>query len=388
MSFAPLTTERLVVRRFGAHDIARWVEYRNDEHTVAMQGWPVPFTTAQAEAQVEALSGDEPGTPGEWFQFAIADHESDRLLGDVGLYAPERNADRWTIGYTLHPDARGHGYAAEAVAAVLDDTHRRLGATHVHASTLTDNVASLRVMHRLGFVATGTVETIDGTDDPVFVHSAAASRPAQRIGLLTGGKSTRMGQDKATTLVGEQTMVERVAEACAATGLPTVVLGPDDAGTGLRNLRDGPGVTPGPLAGLMTLLADDPSHEVILLATDQPFVRPATILQLAMQPAADIVVPIDDGHPQVTCARYGPGVLYALQRGVGVRRLRDLFDLARTHRVEPEQWAIWGEDGRSFRSIDRPDEIDTALADYSVAPGSGDEVDPGPVRDGRRATDP
>ena len=111
------------------------------------------------------------------------------------------------------------------------------------------------------------------------------------IGLLTGGQSTRMGQDKATTAVAGRSMAQRVAEACRATGLETIVLGPTDAETGLESLPDDDAAPAGPLGGLFTLLAARPDHHVILVATDQPFVRTATLLQLALEPAGDIVVP-------------------------------------------------------------------------------------------------
>ncbi len=180
------------------------------------------------------------------------------------------------------------------------------------------------------------------------------------IGVLTGGQSTRMGRDKATAPIGGKPMAVWVAQACEATGLETVVLGPTDAGTGLECLADDDDVAPGPVAGIVTLLRSRPSQQAILIATDQPFVRPETILHLALEPTADIVVPVDDGYPQVTCARYGPAVL---EHG-DAWRLRALLDLVEVARVAPEQWRTWGEDGRSFRSLDRPEDIAEALVDY------------------------
>lgn len=187
------------------------------------------------------------------------------------------------------------------------------------------------------------------------------------IGLLTGGKSTRMGQDKATTLLAGQAMAQRVADACAATGLATTVLGPDAAGTGLDTLPDDDDVPPGPLGGLITLLRARRVEHVILIATDQPFVRPETMLQLALAPAGDIVVPIADGFPQVTCARYGPAVLNYPHAS----RLRSLLDPEETDGIDvdevaPDRWQRWGEDGRSFRSLDRPEDLKAALADYHL----------------------
>lgn len=187
------------------------------------------------------------------------------------------------------------------------------------------------------------------------------------IGLLTGGKSTRMGQDKATTLLAGQTMAQRVAAACVATGLETIVLGPDDAGTGLEALADDDEAPAGPLGGLVTLLRARPGQHVILIATDQPFVRSETLLQLALALTGDIVVPIDDGFPQVTCARYGPAVLNHL----GAGRLRALLDPGETDGIDidevaPDRWQTWGEDGRSFRSLDRPEDIAVAIDEYGL----------------------
>ena len=182
------------------------------------------------------------------------------------------------------------------------------------------------------------------------------------IGLLTGGQSTRMGQDKATTAVAGRSMAQRVAEACRATGLETIVLGPTDAETGLESLPDDDAAPAGPLGGLFTLLAARPDHHVILVATDQPFVRTATLLQLALEPAGDIVVPIDDGFPQVTCARYGPAALEHRDAW----RLRALLDRVDVVEVDRSAWQEWGEDGRSFRSLDRPEDIANALSDYGI----------------------
>jgi len=53
------------------------------------------------------------------------------------------------IGWHLHPDAWGHGYATEAAAAVLDDAFSR-GLARVIAVTDPDNRASQAVCRRLG----------------------------------------------------------------------------------------------------------------------------------------------------------------------------------------------------------------------------------------------
>lgn len=59
------------------------------------------------------------------------------------------------IGYGLAPSARGHGYAAEAVVALLAIAAEH-GVSRVVADTTPDNVASQRTLTRAGFRLVGT----------------------------------------------------------------------------------------------------------------------------------------------------------------------------------------------------------------------------------------
>lgn len=59
------------------------------------------------------------------------------------------------IGYGLAPSARGHGYAAEALTALLHLAAEH-GLSRVVADTTGDNVASRRTLERAGFRHVGT----------------------------------------------------------------------------------------------------------------------------------------------------------------------------------------------------------------------------------------
>ncbi|MFD0784206.1 GNAT family N-acetyltransferase [Micromonospora azadirachtae] len=59
------------------------------------------------------------------------------------------------VGYGLAPSARGHGYAAEALVALLNVAADH-GLTRVVADTTGDNVASQRTLERAGFRRAGT----------------------------------------------------------------------------------------------------------------------------------------------------------------------------------------------------------------------------------------
>lgn len=68
-----------------------------------------------------------------------------QVIGKAGLYRfPE-------VGFILHPDAWGHGYAQEALRPVLE----RALSVHRLPDVDPDNAASFRVLTRLGFKAVG-----------------------------------------------------------------------------------------------------------------------------------------------------------------------------------------------------------------------------------------
>lgn len=71
------------------------------------------------------------------------------------------------IGWHLHPDAWGRGYATEAAAAVLDDAFSR-GLAKVLAVTHPDNHASQAVCRRLGMTHVGRTTRYYDTPNELF----------------------------------------------------------------------------------------------------------------------------------------------------------------------------------------------------------------------------
>ena len=91
--------------------------------------------------------------PGAWVlqgfgMFALIDKTTGRYLGQAGPWHP----DGWPgteIGWSLHPDARGKGYGAEAAAATMDYAFDVLGWERVVHSIASDSEASRKVAQRL-----------------------------------------------------------------------------------------------------------------------------------------------------------------------------------------------------------------------------------------------
>lgn len=182
-------------------------------------------------------------------------------------------------------------------------------------------------------------------------------------GILTGGKSTRMGRDKTDVLVGEQTMLEMVANAMSAVVGQVVLLGSD---------RDNWVCWPdavhasGPLAGVATALTRAGSDRVLVVAVDQPFVRTETLRSL-LEVASELpVVPVDaTGSRQVTCSVYPTSIAdAAIDEAANGGSVQTLLDRVSFRPVPADEWSAWGEDGRSWFSVDTDEDLAIGTGRY------------------------
>lgn len=174
--------------------------------------------------------------------------------------------------------------------------------------------------------------------------------------LLTGGRSRRMGVDKATLLLDGETLAERGGRRLTAVCAPVLEMG--DGWSGLPFLRESPPGS-GPLAALAAAgvaLRDRGHHgPALLLAVDLPSVDEALLRWLRDRPGEPTAVPRVDGHLQPVCARYGADALVAAESLVigGLRALRDLFDVVEHDVIDPREWQTVAGD-ETFVDLDTP----------------------------------
>ncbi len=149
-----LTTTRLVLRPFrldDASDLQRLAgEWAIADTTL---GIAHPYEDGMAEEWIathEAFLAR-----GEKMSFAITRQEDDALIGAISLMSiePGHQAE---LGYWVGVPFWNAGYCTEAGRAVLQYAFRELGLQRVHASHLTRNPGSGRVMQKLGMRYEGT----------------------------------------------------------------------------------------------------------------------------------------------------------------------------------------------------------------------------------------
>ena len=143
-----IITDRLILSRLSAADSTSLFAYRSLPEVFRYQSWE-PQSLDDAIGFIDGLACNLLDTSGTWFQFGVRLRESGELIGDLGVRLLQ-DGQQAEIGFTLAPSAQGRGFAAEAVAAVLDFLFERLGKHRVFASADPRNQSSLRLLQRVG----------------------------------------------------------------------------------------------------------------------------------------------------------------------------------------------------------------------------------------------
>jgi RimJ/RimL family protein N-acetyltransferase len=140
-----LETERLVLRVPRIEDFERYAQLLGDADAARYIGGQL----ARPAAWRRFLQ-----MPGAWSlqgfgMFSIVEKSSGRWLGQLGPWKPEG----WPgneIGWSLHPDAWGRGYATEAGTAAIGWAFDNLGWNDIIHCIHPDNVASQKLAQRFG----------------------------------------------------------------------------------------------------------------------------------------------------------------------------------------------------------------------------------------------
>lgn len=177
--------------------------------------------------------------------------------------------------------------------------------------------------------------------------------------LLTGGASTRLGTDKASLVVGGETLAHRLVRVLRDAGCdPVVEVGPGYADAAVVR-EDPPGA--GPLAAVARaheeLRSQGVSGDAIVLAVDLPNVRVPLVRWLADQAPSAAVVPTVGGRAQPLCARYAASTLDTARALVkeGERSMRALLERVEVTYADETAWgSVCTAD--AFLDVDTPDD--------------------------------
>ena len=142
--------------------------------------------------------------------------------------------------------------------------------------------------------------------------------------VLCGGRSTRMGRDKASLPFGDELLLPRVVRLVREVASEVLLVAREGQALpgGLEAVRD-PAEGLGPLAGIAAGLEAMAGERAFVAACDMPLLRPALARRLLeLSHGFDACVPVVDGFAVPTCAVYSKAVAGLARELVAARELR------------------------------------------------------------------
>ena len=181
-----LETPRLRLRPYQAGDAEAMFALYSDPRVMRYWSFPPWREQAQAEAYVQRAVAEMHA--GELMPWAVARREDDLLVGTATLHSWHQAQCRAELGYSLSPAQQGRGFATEALHAMLEFAFGPLGLRRVEADVDPRNLASCRLLERLGFRREGLLrarwevagEVCDSAFFGLLAEEFASPLPAHR----------------------------------------------------------------------------------------------------------------------------------------------------------------------------------------------------------------
>ena len=161
-SATEIRSERLVLRRLTL-DEARAVVALDRVGSRWAADYPTEGDLIVAGIACEA--GEHYDETGDFGVYQVLLSDTDEVVGGIGFIHPPLRGEV-EVGYGLAESARGHGLATEALRAVAEWASQH-GVVTMVAMTATDNVASQRVVERVGFTRSPD-PVVDPEDGPLW----------------------------------------------------------------------------------------------------------------------------------------------------------------------------------------------------------------------------
>lgn len=186
--------------------------------------------------------------------------------------------------------------------------------------------------------------------------------------VLAGGRSVRMGRDKATLELSERTLLSRAVQALSLVCPEVIIAGGDESladgfGPEVRWVPDPPGAA-GPLAGVTAGLQAASHNACLIVACDMPFLNPALLSHLVDRLGTfDAVVPMSRGVSQYLHAAYSRSAVATAQAllRLEARSVHELVVRLQVLHLSEEHCSRFDPEGLSCFNMNTPADLDRAL---------------------------
>ncbi len=142
-------TDRLTLRPIEMRDIDAMLATRTIPELVAFTYEPI-WTRAYAEDRIAMFVDLQRQPEISFTRWMIELTATGQFVGDVYLSKDAELRGTTEVGYMIHPDHAGHGYATEATREALRIGFEEWGVHRIYARVDADNIGSMRVCQHQG----------------------------------------------------------------------------------------------------------------------------------------------------------------------------------------------------------------------------------------------
>jgi len=187
--------------------------------------------------------------------------------------------------------------------------------------------------------------------------------------VLAGGKSMRMGRDKAFLQLGDRTLLARAVDLASAVAGDVRIVGDARKFARFGAVVEDVYRERGPLGAIHAALLSTTTELNLMLAVDLPFLQPEFLQYLiseAHRTGAVVTVPRAGGGLQPLCAVYLRRFAELAERSLreGRNKIDSLFAEVETRVVGEEELSQAGFSAEMLRSLNKPEEWEEAKSKH------------------------
>ncbi len=159
------TQNRLSLRPMTLEDAEALFSYRSIPEVNTYTYTPVWTSLDEATAHIEELLpkiNDPRSGFGKWM---VIRNDTSAVIGDVFLNRTPEMTGTYEVGYIIHPDHAGQGFATEAARAALKIGFEEWGVHRIYARVDEEHTVSAKICQRLGMRQEGRLIENDKRGD-------------------------------------------------------------------------------------------------------------------------------------------------------------------------------------------------------------------------------
>jgi len=146
----PIETERLIFRAFEPSDFDWLFETRTHPDVVKWMYWDAPNEEEMRAVHARKMQNSTLDSEKGILELGAVSKESKELVADLMLRWVNREWKQGELGYIVHPDHGGRGYATESARALLQIGFDVYGMHRIIGRTEARHAASARVLEKIG----------------------------------------------------------------------------------------------------------------------------------------------------------------------------------------------------------------------------------------------